>query len=162
MSDLLTRIDLRFDFVKQKLQQVEITESECWEYTGYRKEGGYGTFKIYVKSFHPQKRTFAAHRVAWAFYNGEDPGEMFVCHKCDNPSCINPDHLFLGTPLENTQDMLNKGRGAIFSGENNPSCRLSEGLVGEIVEMIRKGKSNKEIAQSVPVSHSQVSLIRRG
>lgn len=162
MSDLLARIDLRFDFVKSKMAQHTITDSGCWEFTGYVKDTGYTTMKIYVREFHPRKRTFMAHRVSYAFYNGEDPGDKFVCHRCDNPKCINPDHLFLGTPKENTQDMWNKGRGASFAGENNPRSKLSEATVEMIIERIKKGRTNIEIARELPVTHSQVSLIRLG
>lgn len=162
MSDLLRRIDLRFDFVAEKMRQHRITESGCWEYAGYIKPTGYASMKIYVNHFRPQKRTFMVHRVSYAFHSGEDPGELFVCHHCDNPSCINPDHLFLGTPLVNTRDMLAKGRGAVFSGENNPRSRLSEAVVADVVDQIKSGKTNKEIALLLPVSHAQVSLIRLG
>ncbi len=162
MSDLMDRIDLRHDFIATKMAQHVISDTGCWEYTGYLKENGYGTMKIYVRDFYPKKRTFLIHRVSYAYFNGEDPGELFVCHKCDNPSCINPDHLFLGTPLDNTRDMWNKGRAADQGGMNNGRCKLSEDVVEQIVESIKNGKSNTAIAAELPVTHSQVSLIRGG
>jgi hypothetical protein len=64
---------------------------------------GYGQFYV-------GQRTYRAHRVAYELATGEWPGELFVCHHCDNPGCVNPDLLWLGTPRDNTRDMFRKGR----------------------------------------------------
>lgn len=162
MSDLLNRIDLRFDFVSEKLAEHSITEEGCWEYNGYKNPLGYGEFKIYCATSTPKKRKFRASRVAYAFYNGVDPGELYVCHRCDNPSCINPDHLFLGTPMDNTQDMIRKGRNASQCGESNNAAKISESIVIDVIAKIREGKNNKQIAAELPICHSMVSLIRLG
>lgn len=162
MSDLLNRIDLRFDFVTGQLAKHTITPAGCWEYKGVLSKDGYGKFKIYVGQFEPKKRSFRAHRVSYAYHNGEDPGALSVCHSCDNPACINPDHLFLGTAQANTQDMHSKGRGAPQGGENNPGHKVGEDTVRSIVELIRAGLSNMQIADGLPVTHSQVSHIRLG
>lgn len=161
-SDLLRRIELRYDFVKAKMAEHTITESGCWEYQGYTAESGYGTLKIYCRNLRPQKRTFRAHRVSFAFFGGADPGEHFVCHRCDNPACINPDHLYLGTPLSNTQDMWRRSRAAPQQGEHNGACKLTEATVVDVVAKICQGMTNKQIAHELPVTHSQVSLIRLG
>ena len=162
MSDLLARIDLRFDLVQQQLARYEISDNGCWEFTGPLHAHGYGRFTIYVSTLRPKKRKFVASRVAYAYYTGEDPGARLVCHVCDNPRCINPDHLFLGTPKDNAQDREQKGRGANQKGENNPSCKINAGTVLSILDAIRAGKNNKQIAAEYSVSHSQVSLIRLG
>lgn len=162
MSDLLNRIDLRFDFVTAQLAKHTISTAGCWEYTGYLHEDGYGRFKIYVRHLVPQKRNYRASRVAYAYHNGVDPGELHVCHSCDNPKCINPDHLFLGTVLENMRDMHQKGRAAPQFGEHNPGHKVDERTVRQVVERIKAGASNKAIAASLPVTHSLVSLIRLG
>lgn len=161
-SDLLRRIEMRFDFVKQKLDNVKISESGCWEYQGDKDSHGYGRFTIYARYLKERKRKFFAHRVAYAFFNGADPGEKLVCHKCDNPCCINPDHLFLGSHQDNMNDMRDKGRRAPQDGENNGHARLDEPSVREIIKKIQEGKTNIAIAKDHGVTHSQVSLIRRG
>jgi hypothetical protein len=76
---------------------------ECWEWSGVKLPRGYGIFTIgYTKIY--------SHRYAWSLGNGEIPDGMYVCHKCDNPSCCNPAHLFVGTASDNNADMDRKGR----------------------------------------------------
>ncbi len=162
MSDILNRIDLRFDLVERHLARHVITESGCWTFTGCVHPSGYGHINLYVKELTPKKRKYRAHRLAYAYYHGIDPGERFVCHHCDNPLCINPDHLFLGTPADNSADMVAKGRSLRQSGSRNHASKLTEPLVLDVVAKIRQGMNNKQIAEALPVSHSSVSLIRLG
>lgn len=162
MTELLDRIDLQFEFVTRKLAQHTITENGCWQYEGFKNKDGYGVFQIYNPYTKPRKRKYRAHRVAYAYYHGIDPGHLFVCHKCDNPACINPDHLFLGTHKDNMEDKARKGRAAPQDGELNGNAKLNKELVRHVVGYIQKGLSNKQISESLPVTHSQVSLIRLG
>jgi hypothetical protein len=76
---------------------------ECWLWTNATDPGGYGMFKL------GGNVRVAAHRLAYALDRGE-PGKSHVCHRCDNPTCVNPDHLFLGTAKANAQDKVQKGR----------------------------------------------------
>lgn len=91
--------DLRFRF----LTKVKENEEECWIWLGSTFNGRYGRFTL-------GKLSLLAHRVAFVLFNKKPIGNFFVCHSCDNTLCVRPDHLWLGTPKENTQDMMKKGR----------------------------------------------------
>lgn len=87
-------------------EKVNKSEVGCWEWIGVKsKKFGYGVF--YVE---PTRPTVNAHRFSWELHHGEIPDSMNVCHKCDNPKCVRPDHLFLGTYLDNNRDMVSKER----------------------------------------------------
>jgi hypothetical protein len=91
----------KLDFIHSNIIK---TESGCFEYQGYILNTGYGSIKIYRKAT-------LVHRFIWEYHYGKIKNNLFVCHHCDNPKCINPDHLFLGTNSDNMIDMWNKGRG---------------------------------------------------
>ena len=136
---------------------VQIGTDVCWEWQGGKCRDGYGNFKL-------NGRATGAHRIAYELHYGEHPGELHVCHRCDNRSCVNPYHLFLGTPADNSADMAAKGRahGPGLKGEDNPSARLTEADVLKIRELIAQGLTNIAIARRYGVTHSMISAIRRG
>lgn len=101
----------------------------CWYWEGNKDIGGYG--RIVVSG-----TKLKAHRYSWEIHNGEIPNGIFVCHKCDNPSCVKPDHLFLGSNNDNRQDSVSKNRHncGYSVGE---SCALAK-LTAKQVEEIRR------------------------
>jgi hypothetical protein len=125
----------------------EILWTPCVEWAGYRTRCGYGQLRF-------QGRLGYAHRVAWIRANGPIPAGMQVCHRCDNPSCVRLDHLFLGTAQENAQDMARKGR----TGHGT----LSPTEVQEIRELCASGLSQSVVGDAYGVDQTQVSHIARG
>jgi len=96
--------------------KVTMTENGCWTWNLSRDKDGYGFFWW-------KNKQLRAHKFSWTISNGEIPTGMMVCHKCDNPSCVRPDHLFLGTGKDNIQDCLRKGRGLQGRKRNPESVR---------------------------------------
>jgi hypothetical protein len=100
--------------------------------------GNYSHIGVSNKKFADQfglrnRAQHAAHRIAWSLYHGKPvPKKMKVLHRCDNPKCIEPDHLFIGTQADNVADMVSKGRQATLKGERNGQARLTESEVREI------------------------------
>jgi hypothetical protein len=103
-----------------------------------------------------------AHRLVWKVINGDIPEGMCVCHKCDNPQCVNPDHLFLGTHQDNMTDMVNKNRArpGKVKGESHGMTSLSSAQVEEI--RMAEGVTQRELAIKYGVSQGTISNIRRG
>jgi len=150
------------DSLKERLSNYRVNDNGCFIYQGSKDKKGYGKLSVYNGDAYHQKKTFFAHRVSYALFNNVDPLDKFVCHSCDNPSCINPEHLWLGSTDDNMKDMAVKGRAATQKGERNPSAKLTVSQVKQINRAIESGLNNKQIAQNFPVSHSMVSKIRVG
>jgi hypothetical protein len=112
----------RFASLISRFKTLHPIHGYCWDWLG-AKVGGYGVLTVKGK---PTK----AHRLSWESFYGVIPEGMYVLHKCDNPACANPDHLFLGTNDDNMADMVSKGRQC--RGEGQHSARLTEDQVREI------------------------------
>lgn len=125
---------------------------ECWEWTGSKNRDGYGRFR----DGPPQK----AHRVSYKLFCGPVPDGAQVLHKCDNPGCVNPRHLFLGDHIVNMQDMASKGRASVTRGTDNPNAKLTDAKVIAIRERYKAGgESLRKLAKEFGVSHELIRLI---
>lgn len=135
----------------------------CWNWTGSKIKFGYGRIGV-------DDKTYSAHRLSYQVFRGEIPEGLYVCHKCDNPACINPDHLFLGTQRDNMQDALRKGRiklpdngGAQYKPGNKAFNRvLPDNQVIEIKGMLKNGVSPSIIARKMNLKRQVVADIKRG
>lgn len=119
----------------------------CWLWKGARSsQGRYGCLRIAGK-------TLAAHRHSYELHKGDIPDGMFVCHRCDVPECVNPDHLFLGTAKDNFDDMVTKGRGVVTfmqkdeKGAKNGNAKLSEQQVIAIRQARQDGATYRMIRE---------------
>ena len=133
----------------------KVDPTQCWEWTGYRavSRGGYGIVKFWGK---PQR----AHRVAFYLANGTHPFYCYVCHKCDNPPCCNPDHLYLGNAQSNYADMKMKGRDKKAKGETHYRVKLSDADVESIrCQAVLGMQSQQELAHQYGVCQSTISRL---
>ncbi len=127
----------------------------CWLWVACTDGHGYGTISV-------KNRPVKAHRVAWELTYGPIPGRLWVLHKCDNPPCCNPAHLFLGTAVDNSADMVSKGRGRYTPGEGESNGKAK--LTNEIVRSIRAeyaagGITQMQLSAKYNVTQAQISLI---
>lgn len=127
----------------------------CWEWHGYR-DGGYGRFKY-------GGRCGYAHRLSFELHLGPIPDGMIVCHRCDNPACVNPAHLWLGTNADNMADMAAKGRAKSgnLKGADSPHAKLTAIQAAEIRRRYCRGLG-PTLAQEFGVSTSSILAIARG
>lgn len=150
------------------MAKVAVQENGCWMWTGGKDRKGYGLFSV-GPSRNPdgsrRNSMKAAHRVSYELFNGGIPDGLFVLHKCDTPGCVNPEHLFLGTNLDNVRDMDSKGRrvnGPSY-GSDHGNAVLDEKQVLEIMELLKARKpTQKEIAKMYGVAHSTINHIATG
>lgn len=137
----------------------------CWLWTGAKSPGGYGAFNV-------KRRVVRAHRFIWELLCGPIPDGLEVCHNCpgrDNPSCVRPEHMFLGTHAENLTDMVRKGQSRFVlrdyarSGESHRSARLTENQVRTIRQRYAaSGITQYDLAREYGVSQFAISSIIRG
>lgn len=123
----------------------------CWIWNAGLTEDGYGVFVA-------KRKNWMAHRFSYEFYVEPIPKGLFVCHRCDNPLCVNPDHLFLGTPLDNMLDKTAKGRNLSPKGVRHGSNKLSEDQVRAIRQ---DGRFLKDISRDYGVSIANISSIKK-
>ncbi len=132
----------------------------CHNWTG-SKTNGYGRLIIGSRT-DGSRRTISAHRLAFESFRGPIPAGMEVCHKCDNPSCINPNHLFVGTKQDNMDDRDAKGRNKVQVGEKNGQAKLTEADVRSIRRLRSIGHTYKSIASRFGVDKMTVLRAAKG
>lgn len=125
---------------------------DCWVWTGGGDRESYGVFK--------STRMTKAHRYSWELHFGPIQNGLWVLHRCDNPPCVRPDHLFLGTHEENMADMRAKGRSQ--RGERCHAAKLTEPEAKEVILAVTRGERSEDIARRFGVSRSTVSMVATG
>lgn len=130
--------------------------NDCWTWTAALDKDGYGIGYLH-------QRVMKAHRISYELSNGVSPGNKMVLHTCDNPSCVNPAHLLLGTALDNNTDRQRKDRSFHPTGEKHPMCRLTDAQVAEIRERYASGAiTYKRLAEEYGVSKNHIRrLVKR-
>lgn len=133
MSEAKTLVPRRNKEIKLNEKDIErfwrgvdrCDDEDCWNWKKFKDCEGYGYIRI-------NKGNFMAHRVSATISFGEIPQGMLVCHKCDNPSCCNPNHLFFGSDLDNNRDKKIKGRARSLKGEASKNSKLTQADVNLI------------------------------
>lgn len=128
----------------------------CWEWQLHKDNSGYARIIL------PDHTRLLVHRASYEVFVGEIPNGLQVCHKCDNPICINPEHLFTGTPKENGEDKSRKGRVKKLLGAKNPQSKLDERKVKNIRFLAKIGVPQKRLAEVFGVNRHHISDIVTG
>lgn len=142
-----------FDIVSKLFDRLVKTEQGCLEFTGALDTSGYGIVWY-------EGRNKGAHIITYEYYKGPING-LRVLHHCDNPCCCNIDHLFLGTAVDNYNDMLAKGREIILKGEEIGNSKLNEDNVREIRRLVEEGHTHRYLGELFGVSHKQIGSVAR-
>ena len=166
--DHLTILNASNDFrltAEQRFFRRVLKTDTCWLWIGQLDRHGYGVFRDHGKSL-------KAHRVSWEMHKTPIPDGLVVCHNCpsgDNPRCVHPDHLFIGTQGDNTRDMDKKGRRGTtkgykynvdWSGSNNANAKIDQNIADKMRERYRTVRiTQSELAREFDVSPATVSLI---
>jgi hypothetical protein len=132
---------------------------ECWPWMAYRNESNYGQTRIGGRG----SKAVLAHRLSWIVHFGEIPVGMHILHKCDNPPCCNPNHLFMGTNYDNILDRVKKGRSKPWlknaPREKHPRSKIFSQELKEMIKMRESGGKVVEIARKFNISHEHCSLL---
>lgn len=142
--------------IQTRMQGKFYITPSCWHWVAGKSPKGYGVISAGKRS----NGMLRAHRVSYELYVGEIPKGMQVLHKCDNPSCINPDHLFLGTNAENVIDKTKKGRSRlvdVLGGEQNERSKLTD---KQVVDIRNDNRSTRKIAKEYGVGKSLIWSVK--
>ncbi len=141
------------DYAATKFEsKTERSPSGCWIWAQSLGTAGYGQVSY-------QGKLIGAHRAAWMIYRGSIPSGLFVCHKCDVKTCVNPDHLFLGSPLSNMQDMIAKKRDR--SGRMVQGTKIAKLSTEQVRDIRRSPLSFAQLAKAYGVSRGCIQAVKQ-
>jgi hypothetical protein len=154
--NIISGINQRRLISERFFEKVEKT-SNCWNWMGALSSKGYGYFWL-------ENKMELAHRISWILIHGYIPEGFEVMHECDNPKCVNPDHLFLGTHAQNMADMKNKNRAGRNwrKGSQCAHAKLDEEQVKKIIHEIKLGRAHINLAHEFGVSRTAITAIATG
>jgi hypothetical protein len=132
---------------------------ECWTWLAYRRPDGYGSLRMGTLGV--DRRNERAHRLSWTLANGPIPAGLLVLHRCDNPSCVNPAHLFLGTDQDNADDRQSKGRGVRNGNQDKTHCAHGHLLAGANVYHRPRGGRSCRACHQVAVRRYRAAARQR-
>lgn len=138
------------DIKEELLSKIKINENECWEWQG-TKSRKYGVMRV-------DGKLKGAHRISYNIFKGEIPLRMLICHHCDNPSCINPQHLFLGTYKDNYDDYKKKSRLRLGQNKDKPS-KTQLGKIIRVKRALARKKTVREIALLTSINMTEQEII---
>lgn len=152
MPDETMRAELAWTRAQTRVERIP--ESGCWVYMGATNSRGYGNVGI------GSTETILAHRLAYEQVHGPVPAGMFVCHQCDVKCCVNPDHLYAGSRLDNARDAAARKRFAY--GVKNGNGRITDAQVREAMRLLSEGVSKHEIGRRLSISRTTVLDVSNG
>lgn len=141
-----------FNRIKKYYEKYVIKQESCWDWNGIIEHTGYAKLGI--------RPPVKAHRASWLIHKGKIPKGLIVCHSCDNPKCTNPEHLWLGTHKQNTQDKIQKGRSNTPRGSQLKIAKLNEFQVLEIKKLLQDKLTCAEISRKYGVHIKIISRIK--
>lgn len=150
---------MRANALQYILNKIEIVD-DCWLFQHKSNDRYPGVSNTLVGRHF---RAYKAHQLSYLVYKGEYDRAKYICHTCDTPSCVNPQHLFVGTPKENTAAMISKGRRGYtgMKGEMHPKCRLGE-LEVRFIKCSKGYVADSELAALFNVGKSNINNVRSG
>lgn len=146
--------------IAERFAEKVFRTNRCWLWTAGTNGVGYGMISRGAAS----EGRMLAHRLSYELHVGEIPDGLLVLHACDNQTCVNPDHLFLGTHLDNALDKTKKGRGVTqrWHGEDHPRCKYPDDLVRHIRKLLSDGLRPYEVRTQLNLPNHFVKDVARG
>ena len=146
------------NYILQRMQ-ISLSGEGCWEWRGPLDKDGYG--QVHCSKYGKLLKVSRAHQMSYVVFNGDYDRKLWILHKCNNPSCCNPRHLYAGTALENNRDMTRAGRQYYPCGEDSSNAKLKVNEV-KTIRALKGKKTCHELAAEYNVSFGHICRIWRG